>query len=127
MSASTSPDAMRSDAHASNSTDHPGGVAPGDGSSRNGKPWVVNPEPMTSTPSSRSGRSRAPRSQQALRVEGRHGDLQHRDVGVGIHDGQRHVGAVVQPAVRVVGDGLAVGHQRLAPWRRARVRPARRR
>ena len=122
MSASRSPAANRSAAQPSNSTDHPGGVASGDESSRNGRPWVVNPEPMTRTPSSRSGAA-AHRGEQPLRVQRRHRDLQHRDVGVRIHHGQRDVRAVVEPAVRVMGDGLVVGHQRLDPGgqlRRAR-------
>jgi hypothetical protein len=51
--------------------------------------------------------------QQPLRVQGRQGNLQHRYVCAGIHDGQRHVRAMVEPAVRIVRDGFAVGHQRL--------------
>ena len=58
---STSPRASASAAQTSNSEDHPGtsfrvimaGVT-------NGSPWVRNPDPMTSTPVSRSGRSRSP-------------------------------------------------------------------
>jgi len=79
---------------------------------------------MISTPSSRSGRSRSPRCSRRCGSRVGHRDLKHRDGRAGIHDGQRHIRAVIEPAVRVVGDGLVVGHQRLdargeacAPWR----------
>ena len=49
-------------AHASNSLDQAGGGASMRKSRRNGRPWVRNPLPTTSTPSSRSGRRRAPSS-----------------------------------------------------------------
>ena len=47
--------------------------------------------------------------QQPLRVEGRQRDLQYRNVRSGIHDDQRHIRAVVEPAVRIVGDGSPSG------------------
>ena len=55
---------------------------------RNGRPWVRNPDPMMSTPSSRSGRSRRPRSMQPLRVLGGQAHLQHRDVAERVHHRQ---------------------------------------
>ena len=58
---STSPRASASAAHWSKSTDQPATPLPLNCSRvRNGRPWVRKPEPMTSTPSSRSGRSRRP-------------------------------------------------------------------
>ena len=66
--------------------------------------WVVKPEPTISTPSSRSGASLRPISNSSRGSRRRHRDLQHRDVGLGEHLHQRHVGAVVQAAVRVLVD-----------------------
>ena len=91
---------------------------------RNGSPWVRKPEPMISTPSSRSGRSRSPSVEQPHRVVGGQRHLQHRDVGLGVHDPQRHPGAVVEAAAGVLVDRLGGRHQRRrsagrAPWRRA--------
>ena len=56
--------------------------------------------------------------EQALRVLGGQRHLQHRDVGLGVHDLQRHPGAVVEAAAGVLVDRLGVGHQRR---RRARA------
>ena len=61
--------------------DQPGAAASMRNSVRNGSPWVRKPEPMISTPSSRSGRSRSPSAEQPDRVVGRQRHLQHRDVG----------------------------------------------
>ena len=67
---------------------------------------------MISTPSSRSGRSRSAELQQPDRVVGRQRHLQHRDVGVGVHDLQRHPGAVVEAAAGVLVHRLGRRHHR---------------
>jgi len=51
--------------------------------------------------------------EQVLGVQIGHRDLQHWDVGVGIHAHQRHPGAVVEAAVGSVDDRLGVGHEGL--------------
>ena len=61
---------------------------------------------------------------QPVRVVGGQRHLQHRDVGLGVHDLQRHPRAVVEAAGGVLVDRLAVGHHRRDPlrqraWRRA--------
>jgi hypothetical protein len=55
--------------------------------------------------------------EQARRVVGGHGQLQHRDVAVGVHDLQRDPGAVVEAAAGVLVDRLAVRHGRGHPGR----------
>ena len=55
--------------------------------------------------------------QQPDRVLGRQGHLQHRDVGFGVHDPQRHPGAVVEPATGVLVDRFVVGHHPRDPDR----------
>lgn len=70
MRDSTSPRSKQPCAQSSNSDDQVGGTASGDGSSRYGRPWVVNPEPMISTPSSRSGANGDP-APTAVRGRGR--------------------------------------------------------
>ena len=52
-------------------------------------------------------RERAAQLEQLPRIQRRHGHLQHRDVGLREHLDQRHVGAVVEAAVRVLVDLLA--------------------
>ena len=82
---------------------------------RNGSPWVRKPEPMISTPSSRSGRSRSPSS------SSRAGSWVGSDIcstgmsAVGVHDLQRHPGAVVEAAAGVLVHRLAGRHHRRRP------------
>ena len=57
--------------------------------------------------------------EEVLRGQVRHGHLQDRDVGLGVHDQQRHEGAVVQTAF-ALGDGLAGRHHRPDPRRQLR-------
>ena len=58
-----------------------------------------------------------PRAQgeQPVGVVGGHAQLQHRDVGLGVHDLQRHPGAVVEAAAAVLVHRLGVGQQRRRP------------
>ena len=93
----------------------PGASASMRNSLRKGSPWVRKPEPMISTPSSRSGRSRSPSLIRRCGSCGGQRHLQDRDVGLGEHDLQRHPGAVVEAAADVLVDGLAVGHHRRDP------------
>ena len=60
--------------------------------------WVVKPEPTISVPCVAQRREPAADLEQPPRVERRHRHLEDRDVGVGEHLHQRHVGAVVEPA-----------------------------
>ena len=55
--------------HWSKSFDQSGGGASRTNSRRNGRPWVMKPLPMMRTPSSRSGRRRAPSSSSAPGIQ----------------------------------------------------------
>ena len=57
----------------------------------------------------------AAEGQQLVGVLGRQRHLQHRDVGLGIHDLQRHPGAVVEPTGGVLVHPLGVRHHRDDP------------
>src|SRR5690606_24670471 len=59
-------------------------------------------------------RQAAPDLHQFHGVEGRHGDLEDRDVGLGVHLDERDVRAVVEPAVGHVRHGHPGGAQQLA-------------
>src|SRR6476619_6998409 len=64
--------------------------------------WWRKSMSASTSPAVKRARAHASNSvdqQQTLRIQRGHRDLQHRDGGVGIHDGQRHIGAVVKPAV----------------------------
>src|SRR5439155_632892 len=61
--------------------------------------------------------------EELLGIEARHRDLEHRHVGSRIHHGERHVGAVVKPAIGLFGNRL-IGKQ--APNVGGQLRRARR-
>ena len=123
-SSSTAPRARVSAVHASNSRDQPGAGASGRQSRRNGRPCVVKPEPDDQHALVAQRGEPAAQLEQPVRLQGRQRHLQHRDVGVRVHHGQRHVRPVVE-AAGGAGDVLVVGHQLLDPGRPARVRRAR--
>ena len=56
-----------------------------------------------------------PERHQPDRVLGGQRQLQHRDVGLGVHDPQRHPRPMVEPAAGVLVDRLARGHHRRDP------------
>ena len=85
--------------------------------------WVV--KPRADDQRALVAQRREPRAdvEQLLRVEGGHRQLEHRDVGLGEHLDERHVGAVVEPARRVLVQPpptcAAGGRRRTGPARGA--------